>query len=133
MIVVIDTNVWVSALQFGRTNSPPIRSVEKILRWHTLATSDEINAEIRCILERKFRWSPDEAQRLIASYFKRAIHVNLSGTIHVCRDPNDDMILECAVISGAECIVPGDHDLLALDPYCGIRILTPAQFLIEEA
>jgi predicted nucleic acid-binding protein len=51
----------------------------------------------------------------------------------VCRDPNDDVVLECAVVSGAQAIVTGDKDLLVLDPYDGIRIVTPAEFLALTA
>jgi putative PIN family toxin of toxin-antitoxin system len=86
-------------------------------------------AEIRRILVEKFQWSPSEAERLLTSYFKRAIYVTISGAIRVCRDPNDDMVLECAVVSGAPCIITGDKDLLVLDPYKGIRIVSPAEFL----
>jgi uncharacterized protein len=132
VIVVIDASVWISALQFGGEHSTPVRAVESALRWHTLATSQEIEAETRRILVEKFQWSSDEAERLLVAYLKRAIHVTLSGAIRVCRDPNDDMVLECAVASGAHFIISGDKDLLALDPYSGIRILTPAEFLAED-
>ena len=133
MIVVIDTNVWVSALQFGSKGAKPLRAVEKALRWETLATAPEINAEIRRILVDKFQWLSGDAERLIAQYFKRAVHVTLAGQIHVCRDPDDDMILECAVVSGAQVIVSGDKDLLVLGSYRGIRIVTPAELLQEGA
>jgi len=43
----------------------------------------------------------------------------------VCRDPNDDLILECAVVNGAKFIVTGDIDLLVLHPYAGIKIPCP--------
>lgn len=39
------------------------------------------------------------------------------------------MVLECAIVAGAEIIVSGDKDLLVLNPYEGIRILTAAEFL----
>jgi predicted nucleic acid-binding protein len=39
------------------------------------------------------------------------------------------MVLECAVLSGAQTIVSGDKDLLALRTYQGIRIITPVQYL----
>ncbi len=80
----------------------------------------------------KFLWSPEEAQHLIASYFKRAIFVTVTGSIRVCRDPNDDMVLECALAAGAQCIVTGDKDLLVLDPFRGIRVVSPADFLTLE-
>jgi predicted nucleic acid-binding protein len=44
-------------------------------------------------------------------------------------DPTDDRILECAVAAGAEVIVSGDTDLLALGTFRGIRIQRVAEFL----
>jgi uncharacterized protein len=37
--------------------------------------------------------------------------------------------LECAVGGKADYLVSGDQDLLVLEVYEGIRIVTPAQFL----
>jgi len=39
------------------------------------------------------------------------------------------MVLECAVLAGAEIIVSGDKYLLTMDPFRGIRILSPREFL----
>jgi uncharacterized protein len=51
--------------------------------------------------------------------------------IHIaaCRDPKDDMFLELAVSGNATHMITGDFDLLALDPYENIRIVTPHDFL----
>ena len=48
--------------------------------------------------------------------------------VRVCRDPNDDKFLEVAVSGGAEFIVTGDRDLLTLDPFEDISIVTPAEY-----
>ena len=45
------------------------------------------------------------------------------------RDPKDMMVLGCAVVAGADCIVTGDGDLLALGKHGSIEILTPAAAL----
>jgi predicted nucleic acid-binding protein len=50
-------------------------------------------------------------------------------TITVCRDPDDNRILETAVIGGCDLIVSGDSDLLTLGSYQDIRIMRPADFL----
>jgi putative PIN family toxin of toxin-antitoxin system len=50
-------------------------------------------------------------------------------TIHACRDPKDDKFLDLAVSGNANLILTGDDDLLALHPFRGIAILTPAQYL----
>jgi putative PIN family toxin of toxin-antitoxin system len=58
-----------------------------------------------------------------------AVQVEISGTLKACRDPDDDKLLEIAVLGQADCIVTGDQDLLVLDPFRGLRIFTPAAFL----
>lgn len=47
----------------------------------------------------------------------------------VVRDPNDDMIIACAVGAGADYIVTRDKDLLSLGEYEGIRMIKPETFL----
>lgn len=48
--------------------------------------------------------------------------------IKACRDPKDDKYLELAIACGASCILTGDKDLLVLNPFGNISILTPADF-----
>ena len=56
--------------------------------------------------------------------------LDLPETIpHICRDPDDDRVISCAVVGEADLIVSGDDDLLALKRAGGIPILTAAQFL----
>ena len=46
----------------------------------------------------------------------------------VCRDPEDDQILGTAIAAQAQCIVTGDKDLLVLQQYEGIQIVSPNDF-----
>jgi putative PIN family toxin of toxin-antitoxin system len=55
--------------------------------------------------------------------------VEVEVRIAVCRDPKDDKFLELAVSGQATHIVTGDTDLLALNPYQGIEILSPHRFM----
>ena len=45
------------------------------------------------------------------------------------RDDKDNKYLELALAATAETIVSGDQDLLVLNPWRGVRILTPADYL----
>jgi predicted nucleic acid-binding protein len=54
--------------------------------------------------------------------------VRITERIAARRDPTDDKFLELAANGRADLIVSGDTDLLALNPFRGIPIVTPAMF-----
>jgi predicted nucleic acid-binding protein len=49
--------------------------------------------------------------------------------VRACRDPHDDKVLEAAVSGRADVLITGDKDLLELNPFRGIAILGPVNFL----
>ena len=65
-------------------------------------------------------------QLLVASEW-----VSITSSRLGCRDPDDDKLLETALMGEADCIVIGDNDLLDMSPFQGIPILTPTAFLGE--
>ncbi len=129
MIVVLDTNVWISALQFANRRGTPTRALEKAMSEDIIATSPEIEAEILRVLTQKFLWEPNRAHAALEAVLTRAIRVRLRGTVKECRDPDDDMFLECAARANADLLIAGDKDLLVLGSYKGTRILTPAEYV----
>jgi uncharacterized protein len=69
-------------------------------------------------------------QQKLSPLLNQATYVKVTGEVTgVCRDPNDDCILECAVKAGAQLIISGDKDSLALEAYQTIRIVTCRQYL----
>lgn len=127
MIVVVDSGIWISAFQFG---GAPQAAVESLLNDHTVAICDQIVSEIRAVLVRKFSWKNEEVLAILTEYTRDGKHVEVTGVVHgVCRDPKDDMVLECAVKAGAEIIISGDNDLLSVKTFRGIQILTTRQYL----
>jgi uncharacterized protein len=132
VIVVIDTNVWISALQFGKHRGTPTLTLEKAMSEDTISTCDEIDAEIVRVLTEKFSWEQHRAMSALRAILTRGIRVSIRGTIKVCRDPHDDMFLECAVLAKADLLVAGDKDLLTLGAYKGTRIVTPSEYLRER-
>jgi len=129
VIVVLDTNIWVSALNYEHRRSAPILALERMRNLHTIAVCDQIEDEISRVLVNKFKWQVSTVRRQLDFFLARSVRVPITGHLRICRDPNDDMILECAVSAGAETIVSGDQDLLSLGTFQNIRILTPAEFL----
>lgn len=55
--------------------------------------------------------------------------VAVNKTFKLCRDPKDDMFIDCAVSGKARYIVSGDRDLLVLEKTMGVEIVAPNTFL----
>ena len=73
--------------------------------------------------------TPSERERFLGLLLRSAHLVEITESIRACRDPKDDQVLELAVSGRADWIITGDADLLALDPFRGIRIVTPTDFI----
>jgi putative PIN family toxin of toxin-antitoxin system len=129
VIVVIDTNVWISALQFAKGRGTPTLALEKAMSGDVIATCDEIDAEIVRVLTEKFSWEQHRAMAALQAILTRGIRRKIRGTVKICRDPGNDMFLECAAVAKADFLVAGDKDLLSLGTYKGTRIVTPSEYL----
>jgi len=77
----------------------------------------------------KYHLTDNDITTIVALLFVRGLLVTPERRIDVCRDPKDNMVLEAAVAGKAQYIVTGDKDLLVLNPFEGIQIVGPAEFL----
>lgn len=97
-----------------------------------LAMSQAVFDEVDAVLRR-----PTLARFVDPSLRTELLDQLLSGTewfrpvmrVADCRDPNDNMYLELALVAQASTIVSGNQDLLVLHPWRGIRIVRPAGYL----
>jgi uncharacterized protein len=108
MRVVVDTNVFISAALKDR--SLPGDAVH-------LATERDLLLKSSTTF---LMW--------LGEVLAAAELVPITERIVACRDPKDDKFLELAVNGRADLIVSGDADLLALSPFRGIPIITPAAY-----
>lgn len=128
--VVIDTNVLISAAL--DEESVPARARNHTVHHGQLIATDQTFAElVSRLLSPKFDRYVSRAARetLLQQIQPITEFVSVIQTIRVCRDARDDMFLEAAVNGRADVIISGDKDLLALHPFAGIRIVTPAAYL----
>ena len=127
---VLDTNAIVSALLFN--GSAPGLALIKALDTGTILVSAALAQELQDVLNRpRFdRYvTREERDEFLMAFMGEAELVEITERVEVCRDPKDDQILELAVSGNPDCIVTGDDDLLTLNPFRGIAIITPADFL----
>ena len=130
---VLDTNLLVSYLL---THRPPIAT----LIDHHLARDDfemvtapELLAELDRVLaypKLQRYYAEKDRTRFVALTMALSEVVDLPETIpRICRDPDDDRVIACAVVGRADLIITGDDDLLALKRVGDIPIISAAQFL----
>ena len=128
--VVLDTNILISAAL--RPNGPP-RAVLEAARSENgvLLFSDETLSELRSsILRPKFdRYVGRKGRKVcLAQLHAVAEWVSITGVALGCRDPDDDKLLETALLGEADCLITGDGDLLAMSPFRRMPILSPSAF-----
>ena len=110
----------------------PRMAVDRAIREGAILLSFDTLTELFEVLSReRFRPYIDEEdmRRFLAALTREAEWIDITRQISACRDPKDDKFLSLAVNGKASHLVTGDADLLALDPFEGIRILSPAAFV----
>ena len=128
--IVLETGVLISRVL--KPDSTAGRAASKALTDHTVLVSDELLAEFVAVLARpKFAAlvAPNEVREILQALGGLAERVALTAHVAACRNPGDDHVLALAVSGAAKFIVTGDADLLVLDPFSGVRILTPRAYL----
>lgn len=131
MLVVLDTNVIVSALHFPRSRLARILTLIQADRID-LSISEFILAEVEGVLVSKFNWTKDSAREVREVIRSLAADVlDPKESISVVKGSDaDNRILECAVEAKADFLITGDKEhLLPLETFQGVRIVSPAEFL----
>ena len=72
----------------------------------------------------------DDRERFLAMLLARSALIEVVVKVQECRDPKDNKFLELALSGDAVCLVSGDRDLLVLNPFRGLPILAPSDFLV---
>jgi putative PIN family toxin of toxin-antitoxin system len=125
---VFDTNVLIAAfLTEGICSGLLIRARKQAFN---LVLCDDIIREFEGILIKKFKLTSTDISEISAIVLEAASEIlhNLGPIPDICRDPNDDMIIACAIDAAADYIVTGDEDLLILKRYKDIVIINPRNF-----
>lgn len=129
--VVLDTNILISALGW---KGKPHRIMEMVANNELeLFISDKQFIELSRVLNYpRLNFTVEQKSRFkefileIASFVKPAIKLDV-----IKNDPDDNIILECALVAGVDYVVSGDDHLLSIKKFGKIKILTADEFLNE--
>lgn len=127
---VFDTNILISALL--STNGNPFRclALAKIGQIESVTCQAILN-EFAEKLVIKFKFSQETAQAAIEEVRSVSRLVKISTELKaVSADPDDDLVVECAVVGSATHIVTGDKHLLSLRTYQAIAIIKATEFTV---
>ena len=128
--VVVDTNVFVSRLL--RLSSVPGKAASHAMHNGVVLVSMATMSELADVLARaKFeRYATiEQRKQFLRLITEIAQFVPIVQRVRECRDPKDDKFLELALNGRADAIVTGDRDLLVLNPWRGIPIVSPREYL----
>ena len=127
MNIVIDTNVVISGTFFGGF---PRRVLEAVVdrtfsAYATTEIVDEYSEVVQEMIDRK----QGHLSAAVLNPFIHCLHLMEAVTsVEVSRDPDDDKFIGCAIDSKSYYIVSGDKDLLVLQKYKDIEIITASEF-----
>lgn len=127
MRVVLDTNVVLSALVFGRGSAVTLRHAWQSGRIVPLVSTDTAKELIRVLGYPKFRLDVGDQRALLADYLPHCETVVIPEPTPVvpdCRDLFDVPFLHLALAGKAQLLVTGDRDLLALAAVFSCPIVT---------
>jgi len=129
MRIILDTNVFISGIFFSGPPSQILKAWEK--RRLQIVLSKQILDEYQRVAEDISSKFPlvdiSSIIELITIYGQ---FIDTQGvSITICKDPDDDKFIECAIAGKCDIIVSGDRHLLKLADYKGIKILKPRDLL----
>ncbi len=127
MKIVVDTNVVISGVFFGGN---PRKIVEAIVDGaiNAYATAEIVDEYMEIIESMIARKQGKISLSILSPLFSSLKVIEGKTDIAIFRDPDDDKFIECAVDAKALYIVSGDNDLLDIEAYDGIQIITAKEF-----
>jgi putative PIN family toxin of toxin-antitoxin system len=127
MKIVLDTNIFISAFVF-RGKAAAV--FDHCALREELFVSQWILDELAQKMRSKFNLEERDILEMFSLIAEKSSLVQPNTPLPtVCRDADDNNILQLAESVQADYLITGDKDLLVLDTFQGTRIVAPAQFL----
>lgn len=129
MKITADTNFFISATQWDTSVAYKLLII-LIKSNSEIFTTKDILDEFSKVLKRDFRYNQKEIDKIIEILLIFVKMVEPINKINIIKDdPDDNKILECAIVSKSQYIVTYDKHLLKIKSYGDIKILKPEDVL----
>ena len=129
--LAVDTNTLISSL--GWKDSKPRKVVDGCLseKWILVESIALLKEFLKVIQRPKFNFiSEDDKKEFIVNLINVCEVVEPKKKVNVIKeDPEDNMVLECALEGRVDYLISGDEHLLKLKEHEGIKILSASDFL----
>ena len=126
MRILIDTNILISGLFFGGV---PRKILSEIDDRFNICVNEKIISEYNEQIDKKNSNPKYHLNEEIREKFFRSLqNFEMKSDLKICRDPDDDKFINCAIDAKAIYIVSGDNDLLTIKNFAGIEIVTAREF-----
>ena len=131
MRLVFDCNVLVRALLDDSSFSGQALEKAESASSTLFISTPVLSEAIEVFMRPKFdRYIPIGVRQLfLEEYELLGVKVKITNEVKACRDPDDDKYLELALNGNADCVITNDPDLLILNPFESIPIISPKEFL----
>lgn len=142
ILAVVDAQIWIRTVLFPKRRSAARRIREAVQENHfELVTSEPLLLEVEEVLRgtrlmRQHDYPHVRVDRLLEELRSKAVLVEIPGELQLCRDPDDNTVIETAVVGAAVYVVSEDQDLQADEVVAylvghGCRVVGVGQFLRE--
>ena len=128
--IVIDTNLLISYIIRG--GNSPLSTVIKNENHIILASSELIEEYVSVLMRPKFQKYFDTVNvaDILNGFIKLLTLVHVDSTVKLCRDPNDDFIIQLAISSEADFLITGDNDILILESFGNCQFISLSEFIL---
>ena len=141
VVALVDTNVWISALINPRGHPARLKDAWLDNKFQ-IVVSVALLDELADVLSRpricdKYHLKTEDIKEFLRLIAEKSITVTTTGTLHLCRDPDDDLMLETALNGNATFAVSRDDDLKRDQELIshmlehGIEVLSVQRFLVR--
>lgn len=126
--IVADTNIFVRALIGSKVNEK-LYNLFKEGRIEIILSKSMLRELGSVLLKPRLGLAEKEVKYCLYLVKKKAKIIEPKIKVNICRDSKDNIVLETAIAAKANIIVTNDKDLLALNPFHNIKILSPITFI----